>query len=171
MIKTKNCDPKTLALIAARFMTAGDDETEALRKAGMLQEESLRKANALYNAACEYAKRFASLSADDQAIELDPEKMREFETGEELAIGDSEANSPALEYFRKIAKTKIDKNIMHKKFLNIIKRFFDCRPEVEKTKPWTPPKKIDPGVIDDLPAWLRVERSLARSARREKSGK
>ena len=61
-----------LALIAGQFMTAGDEETEKLRKAGMLQEEALRKANALYNAVCEYEKHFASLSAVDQAIELDP---------------------------------------------------------------------------------------------------
>ncbi len=154
---------KTLAVIATQFIACGDTE-----------EEARRKANALYFKATAYAKKFASLSLSDKEIEAFPEEaLRALGEREDdsLAIGDSEANSPALEYFRKIAKTKIDKNIMHKKFLNIIKRFFDCRPEVEKTKPWTPPKKFDPGVIDDLPAWLRVERSLARSARREKSGK
>ena len=112
-----------LALIAAQFMTAGDEETEKLRKAGMLQEEALRKANALYNAACEYAKCFASLSAEDQAIQLDPEKVRELETAD-LAIGDSEANSPALAYFREIAPTKTEKNITHPGFVKRIEQYF-----------------------------------------------
>jgi hypothetical protein len=161
MTNTKNCDAQTLAVIAAQFIACGDNE-----------EEALRKANALYLKATAYAKKFASLSPSEKEFEASPEEAtRALGDREDLAIGDSEANSPALDRFRAIATTKLDKNITHKKFLNIIKRFFDRRPEEEKTKPWTPPEKLGPGVVDDLHTWLRAERSLARSAHRKKSVK
>ncbi len=111
-------------------MMTGDDETEALRKA-----------NVLYNAACEYAKRFASLSLDDQAFELYPEKaLIELGEREDLAIGDSEANSLALAHFRKIATTKTEKNITHAAFVKLIEREFGHLPE-----------RINPSVLEDLP--------------------
>jgi hypothetical protein len=99
--------------------------------------------------------------------------------GEDLAIGDSEGNNPALKYFRETAKTKQEANVTHKTFLNIIKRFHDRRPEAEKTKhdkeghiiPWAPQEKIGRGVIDDLHLMSREERSRARSERRNKPGK
>jgi hypothetical protein len=152
-------DPKTLAVIAAQFIATGDNE-----------EEALRKANALYLKATAYAKKFASLSPDEQAIEVEDETaLRELGEREDLAIGDSEVNSPALKYFRKTAKTKLDQNITHKKFLEIIKPFADKR--LDKSTPWTPPEKIAPGVLDDLHDLVRTARSRARSARRKKSVK
>jgi hypothetical protein len=163
-----DCDPKTLALIAAQFMVAGDDETEALRKAGMLQEEALRKANALYNAACEYAKRFASLSADDQAIELDPENVRELETPD-LAIGDSEANSPALAHFREIATTKTGKNITHREFVKRIEQHFGPFTDEDSKRKF--PKTIAPFALVGLHSCIRAARSRAKSERRKKSVK
>jgi hypothetical protein len=159
MIKTKNCDAKTLAVIAAQFIAKGDDE-----------EEALRKANALYLKATAYAKKFASLSPSDKEIEASPEEaLRALGEREvlDLAIGDSEANSPALKYFRETAKPKLDKIITHKGFLGIIKRFYDRR--LDKSTPWTPPKKINQGVLDALHISLRVDRSRRRVARRKKS--
>jgi hypothetical protein len=163
MIKTKNCDAKTLAVIAAQFIALGDDE-----------EEALRKANVLYLKATAYAKKFASLSLSDKEIEAFPEEALRalgdrVDLAVDLAIGDSEANSSALEYFRKKATTKLEKNITHKGFLGIIKRFYDRR--LDKSTPWTPPEKINPGVLDDLHSRLRDARSRARSECRKKSGK
>jgi hypothetical protein len=163
-------DPETLAVIAAQFMTAGDDETEALRKADMLQQEALRKANALYNAACEYAKHFASLSADDQAIELDPEKVRELAT-EDLAIGDSEANSPALAHFREIATTKTEKNITHREFVKRIEQYFGPFKDKDPKAPHEFPKTIAPFALVGLHFCIRAARSRERSGRRKKSVK
>ena len=144
MTKTKNCDAKTLAVIAAQFIACGDDE-----------EEALRKANALYLKATAYASE---------------EEMRALGEREDLVvglvIGDSEASSPALKYFRETAKTKLDKNITHKKFLKILERFHDHRPD--KSTPWKPPEKINPGVLVMLHKRLRDERSRARSVRRKK---
>jgi hypothetical protein len=109
MTDMTGCDPKTLAVIAAQLITPGGDEAE-----------TLRKANALYIAACAYAKRFASLSSDEKALEVDPDKaFLEFADREDLAIGDSEASSPALVHFRETAKTKTEQNITHKAFVNL----------------------------------------------------
>jgi hypothetical protein len=161
MTKTKNCDAQTLAVIAAHFVALGDDE-----------EQALQKANALYLKATAYAKEFASLSPSEKEFEAFPEEAtRALGEREDLAIGDSEANSPALKYFRETAKTKLDRAITHKKFLQLIERFFDRRPEEEKTKPWTGPEKIAPGILDDLLDRMRVDRSQARKAHRKKSVK
>ena len=92
------CDPQTLAVIAAQYIACGVDEDEALRKA-----------NALYLKATAYAKKFASLSPDEQAIEVEDETaLRELgeREGQDLPIGDSEANSPAFEYFHATAKNE-----------------------------------------------------------------
>jgi hypothetical protein len=171
MTNPENCDAETLAVIAVQFIALGDDEDEALRKA-----------NALYLKATAYAKKFASLSPDEKEIEAVPDEAMRALAGrerEDLAIGDSEANNPALQYFRQKATTKLDQNITHRKFLAIIERFHDRRPEAEKTKhdkdghiiPWTPPEQIARGVIDDLHLKLRAVRSRARSACRKKSVK
>src|SRR5213595_1872484 len=112
MTDVKGCDPKTLAVIAAQFITGGDDEQAALQKA-----------NALYITACGYAKSFASMSADKQAIEVDPDKaFSELANRVDLSIGDSEANSPALVHFRNTARTKTEQNITHKAFVNLIEK-------------------------------------------------
>ena len=141
MTKPKNCDAKTLAVIAAQFIACGADE-----------EEAFQKANDLYLKATAYAKKFASLPPDEKEFgALSEEEMRAL--GDDLAIGDSDENSPALKYFRETAKTKQEANITHKTFLNIIKRFHDRRPEAEKTKhdkeghiiPWAPQEKIGRG--------------------------
>jgi hypothetical protein len=161
MTTSKNCDAKTLAVIAAQFIACGDDE-----------EEAFQKANDLYLKATAYAKKFASLSPDQKEFEAFPEEaLRALGEREELdlAIGDSEANSPALKYFRAGAKTKREENITHKGFLGIIKRFYDRR--LDKSTPWTPPKKINQGVLDALHMWLRDDRSKRRVARRKKSVK
>jgi hypothetical protein len=159
MTNTKNCDAKTLAVIAAQFIARGDDE-----------EEALRKANALYLKATAYTKEFASLPSDQKEFEAFPEEaLRALGDREDLAVGDSETNSAALDYFRATATTKLDKNITHKKFLEIIEREFDQRPE--KTTPWAPPEKMAPLALESLHARLRVARSRARSARRKKSVK
>jgi hypothetical protein len=161
MIKTKNCDAQTLAVIAAQFIACGDNE-----------EEALRKANALYLKATAYAKNLASLSPSEKEFEAFPEEAtRGLGEHEDLAIGDSEANSPALKYFRDTAKTKLDRAITHKKFLQLIERFFDRRLLEEKTKPWTGPEKIAPGILDDLLDRVRADRSQARKAHRRKSVK
>src|SRR5262249_7897537 len=95
IMDTKGCDAKTLAMLAAQFIRAGDSE-----------EDALKKANALYIAASNYAKRFASMSADEKAFEIDPEgTLRAWAESQDLAIGDSESNSPALKRFRDIAET------------------------------------------------------------------
>ena len=167
MTKPKDCDAKTLAVIAAQFLALGDDE-----------EEALQKANALYLKATAYAKKCASLSPDEKQFgALSEEAVRALgeREGEDLAIGDSEENSPALKYFRETAKTKIDRAITFKKFLENIKRFFikrlvDHRPEEQKTKPWRP-EKIARGMLDELHLLLREERSRSRAARRKKSVK
>jgi hypothetical protein len=162
MSNSENCDPKTLAVIALHFIAGGDDE-----------EEALRKANALYLKATAYMKKFASLSQEEKEFEAFPEEAtRALGEREDLAIGDSEVNSPALKYFRETATAKLDQNITHKKFLEIIERFHDRRPEDQKTKPWTSPGgKIAPGILDDLLEELRLARSKARSGRRKKSVK
>jgi hypothetical protein len=160
MTNTKNCDAKTLAVIAAQFIARGDNE-----------EEAFQKANAIYLKATAYAKKFASLSPEEKEVGAFSEEAARAlgeREGEDLAIGDSEANSPALEYFRKTAKPKLDQNITHKKFLEIIARFFDQRPD--KSTPWRP-ETIARGVVDDLHALLRADRSRARSERRQKSVK
>jgi hypothetical protein len=161
------CDPKTLALIAAQFMTADDNETEALRKADMLQDEALRKANALYNAACKYAKRFGSLPPNEQAIEVDPETaLRELAEHEDLAIGDSEANSPALKYFREIATTKIEKHMTYSAFVKAIERHAGPFRSDYKF-----PETMAPSALVQLQRHTCKARSDARSARRKKIGK
>jgi hypothetical protein len=153
----KGCDAKTLAVIAAQFIAHGDDEQDALRKA-----------NALYLKASAYTKEFTFLPLNEKEIEAFPEEaLMALGEREGLAIGDSEANSPALDYFRASATTKLDKNITHKKFLEIIEREFDQRKE--KTTPWAPPEKIAPLALESLHARLRVARSRARSGRRKKS--
>jgi hypothetical protein len=146
----KGCDAKTLAVIAAQFMTAGDDEQKALRKA-----------NALYLKAIAYAKRFASLSADEKAFDVDPGGAlpEAAEKHVDLAIGDSE-NSPALLHFREIALTKTEKHITHRAFVNLIKREFGQVPE-----------RIAPSRLEVLHSRIRKARSDARSARRKKSVK
>jgi hypothetical protein len=136
-----------LAQIAAQFITSGDDEAEALRKA-----------NALYFAARNYLKQFAAMSADDKAIELDAEKaLLELADRHDLALGESEENSPALAHFRAIAKTKLEQNITHKAFVNLIEREYKRRPE-----------KVMPSALENLHHRLRVKRSQARSKRRKK---
>ena len=151
MTNSENCDAKTLAVIAAQFIALGDDEKEALRKA-----------NALYLKATVYAKRFASLKPDKKKLEAFPEEAtRALGVREDLAIGDSEANSPALKFFRSTAIPKLDKNITHKKFVQVI----------EQQSGQKKPKKIAPSAILCLHSYLRAERSLARSARRQKSVK
>jgi hypothetical protein len=159
MANTKNCDAKTLALIAAHFIARGDDE-----------EEALQKANALYLKATAYAKKFASLEADEKEFEaFSDEAVRALGEREDLAIGDSEANSPALKYFRETAKTKLDRAITHKSLLKIIEREFDRRPD--KSTRYVP-EKIAKGVLDGLHTVLRADRSRARSKRfRKKSVK
>ena len=136
-----------LAAIAAQFITSGDNEAEALRKA-----------NALYFAARSYLKEFAAMSADDKAIELDAKKaLLEMADRHSLALGDSEANSPALAHFRGTAKTKLEQNISFKAFVHLITREHQRRPE-----------KIVPSAIEKLHDRLRVKRSRARSTRRKK---
>jgi hypothetical protein len=164
------CDAKTLAVIAAQFIARGDDEQEALRKA-----------NALYFKASEYAKRFASLSAEEKAFEVDPETaLREAAEGSmqwrgvDLAIGDSEATSPALEHFRATAKSKLDKNITHKKFVEIVTRHFAQRveeigPSGEKIEKIEPPIRLAPSIIEHLHILLRDFRSRKRGERRKKN--
>lgn len=159
MTTSENCDAKTLAVIATQFIACGDTE-----------EEARRKANALYFKATAYAKKFASLSPSEKEFEAFPEEAtRALGEREDLAIGDSEVKSPALNYFRKTAKTKLEKNITHKKFLEIIEGFLDHRPD--KSTPWTPPEKIYPGALDKLHIWLCDDRSRKRSVRRKKSVK
>jgi hypothetical protein len=146
----KGCDAKTLAVIAARFVAGGDDEQEALRKA-----------NALYLKATAYAKRFASLSADEKAFEVDPDRaLPEAAERVDLAIGDSEANSRALLHFREIATTKTERNITHSRFVKLIEREFGRLPE-----------SIASSRLEVLHSCIRAARSLARSARRKKSVK
>jgi hypothetical protein len=136
-----------LAAIAAQFITSGDDEAEALRKA-----------NALYFVARSYLKEFAARSPDAKAIELNSEKaLLKMADRHDLALGDSEANSPALAHFRGIAKTKLEQNITHKAFVNLIEREWGRRPE-----------KVMPAVLENLHHRLRVKRSEARSKRRKK---
>ena len=138
----------------------------------MLQEEALRKANALYNAMCKYAKWFASSSAVEQAIELDPERVSELETPDDLAIGDSEATSPALAHFREIATTKTEKNITHPEFVKRIEQYFG--PFKDKDHPNAKhefPKTIAPFALVGLHSCIRTARSRARSERRKKSVK
>jgi len=136
-----------LAAIAVQFITAGDDQAEALRKA-----------NALYFAARDYLKEFVAMSADKQAIELDAEKaLQEMADRHDLALGDSEEKSPALAHFRAIAKTKLEQNINHKAFVNLIEREYKRRPE-----------KVMPSVLENLHDRLRVKRSQERSKRRKK---
>jgi hypothetical protein len=144
----KGCDAKTLAIIAAQFIVRGEDE-----------EEAIRKANALYLKASAYAKEFASLPRKEREIEASPEEaLRELGKREDLAIGDSEANSAALDYFRKTAKTKLDQNITHKKFVNLIEQESRQKPE-----------RIAPEAILSLHSYLRARRSRGRAKRREKN--
>jgi hypothetical protein len=151
MTTSGDCDAKTLAVIAAHFIACGDDE-----------EEALRKANALYLKATAYAKQFASLAPDEKEFEASPEEAtRALGEREDLAIGDSEANSPALNYFRATAKTKLDRAITHKKFVQVI----------EQESGQKKPDKIAPSAILSLHSYLRERRSRARSARRKTSVK
>jgi hypothetical protein len=131
------------------------------------------EANALYNAMCKYAKWFASsLSAVEQAIELDPERVSELATPEDLAIGDSEATSPALAHFREIATTKTEENITHPEFVKRIEQYFG--PFKDKDHPNAEhefPKTIAPFALVGLHFCIRAARSRARSKRRKKSVK
>jgi hypothetical protein len=146
----KGCDAKTLAIIAAQFSARGDDELEALRKA-----------NALYLMAFAYTKESASLPLNEKEIEAFPEEaLRNLGKREDLAIGDSEANSPALKYFRETAKTKLDRAITHKKFVNVIEQESGQKPE-----------KIAPFALLCLHSYLRGRRSRARGERRKESVK
>ena len=136
-----------LAAIAVQFITAGDDQAEALRKA-----------NALYFAARDYSEQFAAMSADDKAIELDPVKAcLDGADRDDLALGDSETSSPALGLFRAMAKTKQEQNISHSAFIRLIEREYGRRPE-----------KIAQSGLENLHDRLRVKRSEARSERRRK---
>ena len=149
----KACDAKTLAVIAAQFIERGDEEEKAL--------EALRKANALYLMASAYTKEFAALPLNQKEIEAFPEEALRARGGrEDLAIGDSGANSPALWHFRATAKTKLDRDITYKKFLEIIEREFHQRPE-----------KIAPSILEHLHTLLRHFRSRARGERRKESVK
>ena len=89
-------------MIAAQFIALGGDD----------EEEALQKANALYLKATAYAKKFASLSPDEKEIEAFPEEaMRALgERDLDLAIGDSEANSPALNIFGRPRKRSSSKH-------------------------------------------------------------
>jgi len=155
-ILTANLKALALALIAAQFMTAGDEETERLRKA-----------NALYNAACEYAKRFGSLSPDEQAIEVHPEKaLRELGEREDLAIGHSESDSPALAFFRKVATTKTERHITYRAFVKAIERHFGpFHAEYQF------PETMAAFALVGLHSRIRQARSHTRSERRKKAVK
>jgi hypothetical protein len=139
----KSCDAKTLAVIAAQFIGRGDDEQEALRKA-----------NALYLKASAYAKHFASMSADEKAIEAFPEEaLPEVAERVDLAVGDSEANSAALAHFRATATTKLDRDMPHKRFVEILKLHFPQRvesigPSMEKIEKIEPPIRLSPGRVE-----------------------
>jgi hypothetical protein len=150
MKNADGCDPETLALIAAQFVAAGDDQSEALRKA-----------NALYLAASEYAKQFAATSVEEKAFEMDAEKaLLDSADREDVAIGNSEIDSPALSHFKATATTKTEQNLTHKAFVNLIEREFGRRPE-----------KIAPFALANMHSRLRVTRSRARSLRRQKTVK
>src|SRR5215471_13001518 len=149
-----SCDPKTLALIAAQFIARGDDE-----------EEALRKANALYLKAFAYTKEFASLPVADKEIEALPkeEAVRALGEREDLAIGDSEENSPALKHFRATAKTKVDRHATHKNFVGIVMRHLPQRVEEialsgEKIEKFKLPMRLAPSLVEHLHVLLRDSR-------------
>ena len=162
----KGCDAKTLALIAAQFIARGDDELEALRKA-----------NALYLKASAYTREFASLKLNQKEIEAFPEEaLPELGEREDLAIGDSEANSPALAHFRATAKTKLDRHMPHKRFVEILKLYFPQRvesigPSMEKIEKIEPPIRLSPGRVEHLHILVRNSRSRRRAERRKKPRK
>jgi len=161
---TKGCDVKTLAVIAAQFIARGDDEQEALRKA-----------NVLFLKASAYAKWFASLPPAEKAFEVDPERaLSEAAESFYLAIGDSEANSPALAHFWATATTKLDQSVGHKKFLEIVKHHYgqkveEVAPSGEKSQRIKLPVRLSPGRIEHLHILLRHSRSRKRAKRREKN--
>jgi hypothetical protein len=158
------CDAKTLAVIAAQFIARGVDEQEALQKA-----------NALYLKATAYAKKFASLSPSEKEFEAFPdEATRALGESGDLAIGDSEANSPALKYFRETAKTKRDQNITYKKFVEIVRRHFsqrveEIRPSGEKIEKIEPPISLRLSQVEHLLGLLRDQRKRSKAAWRKKS--
>lgn len=160
----KGCDAKTLAVIAMQFIAHGDDEQEALRKA-----------NALYLKASAYTKRFASMSADEKAIEAFPEEaLTELGERTDLAVGDSEANSPALGHFRATATTKLDRHMSHKRFVEILKLCFPQRvesvgPSMEKIEKIEHPIRLSPGRVEHLHILVRNSRSRNRAERRQKN--
>jgi hypothetical protein len=136
-----------LATIAAQFIISGED-----------QDIALAKANTLYFAAVRYLKRFNAMKPFEQAMDIDDDNtVRESIKTNELAIGDSEKNSPALDHFRAIAKTKLEKNISYRAFTALIQRECGRLPET-----------IMPSVLENLHARLRAKRSQARSKRRKK---
>ena len=161
--KAKGPDAKTLAVIAAQFIARGDDELEALRKA-----------NALYLMASVYTEEFASLPVNEQEIEAFPEEaLRELGQSEDLAVGDSEANSPALAHFRATATTKLDRHMPHKRFVEILKLYFPRRvesigPSMEKIEKIESPIRLSPGRVEHLHILVRNSRSRRRAERRQK---
>ena len=58
-----------------------------------------------------------------------------------------------FEYFRQNATTKLDQNITHKKFLAIIERFHDRRPDEERTKH---ARRTSPGEQNELGVSLMI---------------
>ena len=163
MVNADSCDAKTLALIAAQFIACGDDE-----------EEALRKANALYLKALAYSKEFTSLSLTEKEIEAFPEEgLRALGERVDLAIGDSEENSPALKHFRATAKTKVDRHATHKNFVGIVMRHSPQRVEEialsgEKIEKFKLPISLAPSIVEHLHVLLRDSRSRGRAKRRKK---
>jgi hypothetical protein len=142
----RNPTTAQLATIAAQFVAAGED-----------QEIALTKANALYFAAARYMKRFNAMTPLEQAMDIDDQDaVRELLEPYDLAVGDSEKGSPALAHFRAIAKTKTERDISYKAFINLIERECGAVPE-----------KIAPEALVKLHARLRARRSRARTERRK----
>jgi hypothetical protein len=162
-VASRGCDAKTLAIIAAQFIVWGVDE-----------EEAIRKANALYLRASAYTKKFASLETNDKAIEaFGEEALEELAERADLAIGDSEATSPALAHFRATATTKLDQNVRHKKFLEIVRHHYSQKVEHvgasgERSERIELPVRLSHRWIEHLHILLRDSRSRKRAERRKK---
>ena len=166
--------PEQLARLAAIVLpqckaTVIEDLSNPLepgeRKKSSQEQEAVRLAARLWYYAAEFCEELAKDPSQDWALAGDKRKATDRAIKKYFAtllrIGSNEENSSAYQWFQtQVAKTKLDKSLSYSRFIDALKKF-DLPDKFDISK----------DQLNQLPALLTHERSLARQIRRKKNRK